>query len=181
MRQQVSAEICVILAESHHPVCSLKQMMTCSAIVFTNILDEALASDLFGCPRPCHAVSYVPIVSSSYFPSPRAEQSLQWKGIIRNVSDIRLNYLELNFYYEDLVIYTTKHVPEYETNSIMGTLGGNMGFFLGASVLTLAEILDFVVCLVMALGRRLCGFQKLGRGRSVGNGNEAVKTSIEAW
>ncbi|KAK7482955.1 hypothetical protein BaRGS_00025855, partial [Batillaria attramentaria] len=151
---------CSVGSDQTYRPCTTSDILTCYGLTTARLLDEGTSSgDFLGCPRPCHSYSYKPVVSSSYFPSPRAEARLRSLNIVGNVTNIRTNYLQLNFYYEDLTIQTTEHVPQYDWNSILGLLGGNMGFFLGASVLTLAELLDFIACVVMALLRKMwtCG------------------------
>ncbi|XP_070196705.1 acid-sensing ion channel 3-like [Littorina saxatilis] len=142
--------------------CSLADI-ACLSYEQGRIMNTALATgELLQCPRPCHTVSYVPTISSIYYPAPASVQLLQGQTGL-NLSEYRKNYLQLNIYYEDMMTQETRQEPEYDWITIMGLLGGNMGFFLGASVLTLAEVLDFVVCLLTWAAR---GVWRRYKGRS---------------
>ncbi|KAK7491155.1 hypothetical protein BaRGS_00017592 [Batillaria attramentaria] len=112
-------------------------------------------SDTLGCPRPCDYIAYHPTVSLSYFPSHVAEQELQRVGYVRNGTDMRSDFLELLFHFEEVIMYETKHVEVYTAKNLMGTIGGNMGFFLGASVLSICEILNVLLALCIVCAKRL--------------------------
>ena len=60
------------------------------------ILDRAMASDLLGCPRPCHGHSYLPTISMSYFPSKNALARLKEKGVVRNITHARYSSNRFN-------------------------------------------------------------------------------------
>ena len=58
--------------------CSLKEMMNCMAVKINTVMETALEKgDLLGCPRPCHALRYLPIISSAFFPAPAFFSVLQ--------------------------------------------------------------------------------------------------------
>ncbi|XP_070196858.1 acid-sensing ion channel 3-like [Littorina saxatilis] len=154
--------------------CGIYRIKGCLKNTMADILDEALASDLLGCPRPCHSHDYMVTMSTSYFPSAAALFHLKRNDRVRgNISHIRANYLQLQIYFVDLIVRKTEHVAKYEWTTVMGLLGGNMGFFLGASVLTLAELLDFIVCLLLLCCEKLCRPRVLTRRTSSVQGFQA--------
>ncbi|XP_078356042.1 acid-sensing ion channel 2-like [Oculina patagonica] len=54
----------------------------------------------------------------------------------------RDNLLELRIYYESLTFSDVRQVASYDLYSLLGDVGGQIGLFLGASLLTLVEYLD---------------------------------------
>ena len=72
---------------------------------------------------------------------PTLLKSKDW-GIIQNEEFYRQNYVGLNIHFDSLI--TTK-IEQFETDSLTSLicdLGGNIGLWLGGSILTLFEILD---------------------------------------
>ncbi|KAK6182121.1 hypothetical protein SNE40_009877 [Patella caerulea] len=76
-------------------------------------------------------------------------------GIIDSVDYARRNLLELYINFEDLVVWKTESVAEYNTMSILGNLGGHMGLFLGASMITVVELLETLVFFFIAFVVRM--------------------------
>ncbi|KAL8564733.1 hypothetical protein ACOMHN_003579 [Nucella lapillus] len=62
----------------------------------------------------------------------------------------RKNIFSLKIFFDDLVSYEVSHVPQYTMDNILGTIGGQMGLFIGASLLSLAEL----VYLLLTVGAR---------------------------
>ncbi|GFR61594.1 acid-sensing ion channel 1 [Elysia marginata] len=54
-------------------------------------------------------------------------------------------YTELQIFFEELVKKKISYSPQYTTDVIIGTLGGHLGFFLGASLITLFELFELAV------------------------------------
>lgn len=49
--------------------------------------------------------------------------------------------LSLNFYYEDLAYYEIVESPKYNWSDIVSSIGGSLGLCVGASLLSLVELL----------------------------------------
>ncbi|GFS16209.1 acid-sensing ion channel 4 [Elysia marginata] len=60
----------------------------------------------------------------------------------------RKTYLGLRLNFKDMIVRVSEHVPEQDTKTLFGAIGGNMGLFLGSSILTLVEVLEFVILLI---------------------------------
>ncbi|GFS26324.1 acid-sensing ion channel 5-like [Elysia marginata] len=114
------------------------------------IYDEATKMGLLGCPIPCTINSYQPIISQAAFPAPDllALDTMMTGNSSQMDSDL---YLGLSLFFEDLIMREHVHHPVYNSLSMMGMIGGNMGLLLGASLLTLAELLEFVLFLIWRL------------------------------
>ncbi|CAB4004599.1 acid-sensing ion channel 1 isoform X2, partial [Paramuricea clavata] len=59
------------------------------------------------------------------------------------------NLLAIDIFYEDLNYNIIKQVPAYSLPNLLGEIGGLMGLFLGASILTLLEFFDLVILIIL--------------------------------
>lgn len=51
----------------------------------------------------------------------------------------------LSVFYDDIATTYTEEVPAITGTSVLGTIGGNLGLFIGASLLTIVEILELLI------------------------------------
>ncbi|RUS87704.1 hypothetical protein EGW08_004545 [Elysia chlorotica] len=130
--------------------CTLYQQLSCFEPTFTDIYDEATKMDLLGCPIPCIVNSFQPIISQAAFPAPDllALDNMMTGNSSKMDKDL---YLGLSLFFEDLIVREQVHHPVYNSLTMMGMIGGNMGLLLGASLLTLAELLEFLLVLTWRL------------------------------
>ncbi len=59
--------------------------------------------------------------------------------------NFRKNFLNLDIYYNQLTVEEVVQQPAFAFLSLLGEIGGFLGLLLGASVLTVCEIFDFIV------------------------------------
>ncbi|KAK7474217.1 hypothetical protein BaRGS_00034566, partial [Batillaria attramentaria] len=111
------------------------------------------AENKCGCPRPCKYTEYDTRISSAVFPSEVATMTLQAMAFLPKTG-VRENYMEIRIYLDKLLLEEVVHEPVYTYISVMGTIGGQMGFFMGASLLTVAEVLEFCLCFLFRFMRR---------------------------
>ncbi|XP_067036372.1 acid-sensing ion channel 2-like [Acropora muricata] len=64
------------------------------------------------------------------------------------------NIISLDVYFQDLNYDEIVQVPKFEIFSLIANLGGNFGLFLGISLLSILEILDFIFKRIWCLIRR---------------------------
>lgn len=69
---------------------------------------------------------------------------------------LRENFLSLNIYYRELNFETISESAAYETGQFLSDFGGAMGLWMGASALTILELVDLVVRLI----QRCCKSRK---------------------
>eukprot|EP00117_Sycon_ciliatum_P002696 scpid46263/ scgid5448/ Acid-sensing ion channel 1; Acid-sensing ion channel 1.3; Amiloride-sensitive cation channel 2-C, neuronal; ZASIC1.3 len=62
-----------------------------------------------------------------------------------SLTGARENLLKLVVYFDDLNFEERKEIPVYPLVSMLGDLGGNLGLFLGASILTIIEVIQFAL------------------------------------
>lgn len=88
------------------------------------------------CRPPCTYWEYYPTVSYAYFPG---EAHIDYHGL----ADMR-GHVVLNVFYERLEYPVVKHVPAMSVPQFVANLGGQLGLWVGGSVLTLAQMLIFL-------------------------------------
>ena len=145
--------------QSHHPrlgsqsrVCSLFDHKMCTEAIMRRI-HHGDFSDRFsrcGCIDACSSTSYSSSLSRAEFPSLATARELTNlpDSPYSDISSLRENFIWLHVYFETLSVETVEKVASYSTQNLLGDVGGNLGLFIGASVATLAEILDYVARLV---------------------------------
>lgn len=57
---------------------------------------------------------------------------------------VKRNFAKLNVYFEALNYETVEQKKAYEVPGLLGDIGGQMGLFIGASILTILELFDYV-------------------------------------
>ena len=62
---------------------------------------------------------------------------------------IRQNLLRLNIYLEDLSIVEFTQMPAYDLADLFADIGGTLGLWMGISVLTIMELIELIIRLVM--------------------------------
>ncbi|XP_077984582.1 acid-sensing ion channel 2-like [Glandiceps talaboti] len=98
------------------------------------------------CPTPCDQSVFETKVSSTYWPSDYILQQLEEEFNLTNAeSFVRKNFLDLWFYFEELSFEEVDQVESYSSSSLQSDIGGFLGLFLGASLITVSEFLDFIL------------------------------------
>ncbi|XP_067686984.1 acid-sensing ion channel 4-A-like [Haliotis asinina] len=109
------------------------------------------------CPQPCHFVKYDLRTSLAAFPSHMISESLLRNGHAESYQQIRDDFMEVRVTFDGMILYHVEHVPEITPSDIFGKLGGQMGFFLGASLLTLTELIEVVIRTVLIVVFEIIG------------------------
>ncbi|XP_069815844.1 acid-sensing ion channel 2-like [Dendropsophus ebraccatus] len=60
------------------------------------------------------------------------------------MTDDHQNILVLDIFFEALNYETIEQKKAYEVAGLLGDIGGQMGLFIGASILTILEIIDYL-------------------------------------
>ncbi|XP_077303963.1 acid-sensing ion channel 4 isoform X2 [Lithobates pipiens] len=122
-------------------ICSPKEYTACA----DNTLDAAVedTSDRCLCPTPCNLTRYNKEISMVRIPNKGSARYLA-KKYNRNETYIRDNFLVLDIFFEALNYGTIEQKKAYDLASLLGDIGGQMGLFIGASILTVLEILDYL-------------------------------------
>ncbi|CAC5373002.1 unnamed protein product [Mytilus coruscus] len=119
----------------------------CNCLPYTHNNDyynhTKLACD---CPLPCTFTHYEVSVTSSLFPSDFYNKKIFDVNGDKHLDFYRQNYVSLHIYFDQLSTTISKQVPKYASaGDIFANLGGQMGLFLGASIVTLTELCEFLI------------------------------------
>ncbi|XP_052090167.1 acid-sensing ion channel 4-like [Mytilus californianus] len=108
---------------------------TCAAELYGNVFQS---STLCVCPPECHVIKFDQVLSS-----------------VANKNDYQSHYLKIRIYLKDLSTTVTEQIPKYDgVTLLLANLGGQMGLFLGASILTITELLEFIIFIVWTVIQR---------------------------
>ncbi|XP_044534897.1 acid-sensing ion channel 3 [Gracilinanus agilis] len=122
------------------PVCSPQQYKDCARPALGSMVRKDLSCP---CPNACASTRYAKELSMVRIPS-RASASYLAKKYNRSEQYIAENVLVLDIFFEALNYETVEQQKAYEVADLLGDIGGQMGLFIGASLLTILEILDFL-------------------------------------
>ncbi|KAK3770157.1 hypothetical protein RRG08_038670 [Elysia crispata] len=147
-------------ARGNVTVCSAKQMLTCEIPLSTNIQLHDLES--CACPRSCHQVTYNADVTYADFASMFIQEQARRDGISVLGNALRENTLDIRLFFKSLNVYEVKQEPKLTRESIIGTVGGQMGLFLGASILSITEVAE-ILLLVLAKWVKTCALRVTGK------------------
>ena len=69
---------------------------------------------------------------------------------------IQNNFARLEIYFEEMRFASIKETPKYNISTLFGTLGGNLGLWLGWSILSMLEFLEWMykLCLIALIRKR---------------------------
>ncbi|XP_035698908.1 acid-sensing ion channel 1C-like [Branchiostoma floridae] len=134
------------------PTCDPTTMFTC----VNDVLDQVIRGELkCDCPVPCRMTSYSTSVSYAGWPNRHTRTYLApYWGMDSNY--ITANGVVFSVFYEKLNYQKITELKAMDGGQLASNIGGMMGLFIGASLLTLLEVWEY-------LWQRLKGF--LGKHR----------------
>lgn len=97
------------------------------------------------CPLECEHIEYQTRISVANYPTNTYKNLFTLLDPGTPVMDLSNNAIKMTIYYEDLNVVTFTQSDSYTSDQVFGDIGGQMGLFLGASVLTIAEFCDFII------------------------------------
>ncbi|KAL5012168.1 hypothetical protein ScPMuIL_010719 [Solemya velum] len=136
------------LDPGNEDLCSLDQSQYCYIPKQRSALNSREYRKNCTCRNPCQETKYVTTASYSQFGSNFINDVLRQKDILPDEGYVRNNIIGVRIYYDSLLETETVQFPELTMEGILGNFGGLMGLFLGASLLSLSEILELVFLLI---------------------------------
>nr|CAB3223602.1 acid-sensing ion channel 2 [Phallusia mammillata] len=123
------------------PYCTPEQYMQCADSALDFLVKEDVKQCV--CETPCDVTRYNLEMSTLQLPSTQALSYLAYK--FQETEDyVKNNYVKLNIFFEALNYETIEQKVAYEIPGLFGDIGGQMGLFIGASILTILELFDYV-------------------------------------
>ncbi|XP_057581519.1 acid-sensing ion channel 5 [Hippopotamus amphibius kiboko] len=126
--------------------CDLQQFYHCVSPVLDYIEVEGLCTmgtHNSSCPVPCEETEYPATISYSTFPSQRALKHLS-KKLNQSQQYIRENLVNIEINYSDLNYKITQQQKAVSVSELLADVGGQLGLFCGASVITIIEIIEYI-------------------------------------
>ncbi|XP_077349826.1 acid-sensing ion channel 1C-like isoform X2 [Lithobates pipiens] len=125
-------------------VCNPEQYVFCADVHLKKI-DQAgeNGASVCSCETPCKMVRYGKELSMVKIPSKASSIYLANK-YNKTEQYIAENVLVLDIFFEALNFETIEQKKAYEVAGLLGDIGGQMGLFIGASILTILEIFDYL-------------------------------------
>ncbi|KAG7471630.1 acid-sensing ion channel 2 isoform X2, partial [Solea senegalensis] len=122
------------------PYCTPEQYKDCAEPALAKL--SAVESSSCMCRTPCNMTRYNKELSMVKIPSKTSARYLQ-KKFNRTEKYISDNILVLDVFFEALNYETIEQKKAYEVAGLLGDIGGQMGLFIGASILTILELFDY--------------------------------------
>ena len=118
------------------------------------------------CKRTCTTVKYIPTISTSAYPNPVAvEVARRLNFPAQNESAIRRRMLELSLHFATLDETRVTQHPRYEPFEIFSNFGGMLGLCLGVSLISVLELCEFLLrLLLICCKRQQVGTKKIANG-----------------
>uniref|UniRef100_A0A8C6WEU6 Acid-sensing ion channel 1 n=1 Tax=Neogobius melanostomus TaxID=47308 RepID=A0A8C6WEU6_9GOBI len=123
------------------PYCTPEQYKECADPALDFLVERD--NDYCVCETPCNLTRYGKEMSFVKIPSKASAKYLakKYNKTEQYISD---NILVLDIYFEALNYETIEQKKAYELAGLLGDIGGQMGLFIGASILTILELFDYL-------------------------------------
>uniref|UniRef100_A0AAY4CCG6 Acid-sensing ion channel 2 n=1 Tax=Denticeps clupeoides TaxID=299321 RepID=A0AAY4CCG6_9TELE len=122
------------------PYCTPEQYKDCAEPALAAL--SAVEGSGCVCRTPCNTTRYNKELSMVKIPSKTSARYLE-KRFNRSEKYISDNILVLDVFFEALNYETIEQKKAYEVAGLLGDIGGQMGLFIGASILTILEMFDY--------------------------------------
>ncbi|XP_078725153.1 acid-sensing ion channel 1-like isoform X4 [Lampetra fluviatilis] len=123
------------------PYCTPEQYKECADPALDFLVEKD--DNFCVCDTPCNTTRYGKELSMVKIPSKASAKYLA-KKYNKTEDYIRENVLVLDIFFEALNYETIEQKKAYEVAGLLGDIGGQMGLFIGASILTILEIFDYL-------------------------------------
>ncbi|XP_076125362.1 acid-sensing ion channel 1B-like [Alosa pseudoharengus] len=150
------------------PYCTPEQYKECADPALDFLVERD--NDYCVCETPCNMTRYGKELSFVKIPSKASAKYLA-KKFNKTEQYISDNILVLDIFFEALNYETIEQMKAYELAGLLGDIGGQMGLFIGASILTILELFDY---LYEVIKYKVCRCTKAKHKRSNNNDRGAV-------
>ncbi|KFP91356.1 Acid-sensing ion channel 1, partial [Apaloderma vittatum] len=130
------------------PYCTPEQYKECADPALDFLVEKD--NEYCVCEMPCNVTRYGKELSMVKIPSKASAKYLAKKY---NKSEQYIGILVLDIFFEALNYETIEQKKAYEVAGLLGDIGGQMGLFIGASILTVLELFDYAYEVIK---HRLC-------------------------
>ena len=121
---------------SHLPLCNISQL--CCIIASVTLVEEC------NCTKECNHTTYETSTSYSAYPA-RFEVKKTAEQYNTTPEIVQHSFVKVHVYFEELTIQAEVTVRSYGIGSLLSDIGGALGLFLGASIISLTEFLMWIL------------------------------------
>ncbi|XP_072568832.1 acid-sensing ion channel 2-like isoform X3 [Paramormyrops kingsleyae] len=122
------------------PFCTPEQYKDCAEPALATLFEKENYRCV--CRTPCNMTRYNKELSMVKIPSKTSARYLE-KKFNKSEKYIAENILVLDVFFEAINYETIEQKKAYEVAALLGDIGGQMGLFVGASILTVLELFDY--------------------------------------
>ncbi|KAJ8298909.1 hypothetical protein KUTeg_022969 [Tegillarca granosa] len=144
------------LDHGNETICSLAVYHLCYLNNSAQFASNATLQAQCKCKLECEFTKYDAAVSSTYFPATVYTNILNEMGLTNH----RTDWVEVRIFFDTLSYLSIQQIPEYTPEMLVGVIGGQMGIFLGASLLTLSELIEFIILSTYVLAKKMSWSRK---------------------
>ncbi|XP_012582275.1 PREDICTED: acid-sensing ion channel 5 [Condylura cristata] len=126
--------------------CDLQKFHSCVSPILDHIEIKGLCTmgkHNSSCPVPCEETEYPATITYSTFPSQKALKSLS-KKLNKSQEYIRQNLVNIEINYSELNYKITQQQKAVSVSELLADVGGQLGLFCGASMITIIEIIEYI-------------------------------------
>ncbi|XP_046354227.2 acid-sensing ion channel 4-B-like [Haliotis rufescens] len=132
-------------------MCSLVKLDSCYRPFVGSVSKDGNFVRECRCASECLFDRYTAQVSSSSFPASIWVNNFLNTTRAHTKESMQDNFLELRVFYDQMMVTSITQQPQYTVASLFSNIGGQTGLCLGASILTIMEITELLVCIVLFL------------------------------
>ncbi|XP_062453234.1 acid-sensing ion channel 1 isoform X1 [Rhea pennata] len=155
------------------PYCTPEQYKECADPALDFLVEKD--NEYCICEMPCNVTRYGKELSMVKIPSKASAKYLA-KKYNKSEQYIGENILVLDIFFEALNYETIEQKKAYEVAGLLGDIGGQMGLFIGASILTILELFDYAYEVIK---HRLCRRGKCRKNHKRSNTDKGVALSMD--
>ncbi|XP_051627352.1 acid-sensing ion channel 1 isoform X3 [Manacus candei] len=155
------------------PYCTPEQYKECADPALDFLVEKD--NEYCLCDMPCNMTRYGKELSMVKIPSKASAKYLA-KKYNKSEQYIGENILVLDIFFEALNYETIEQKKAYEVAGLLGDIGGQMGLFIGASILTVLELFDYAYEVIK---HRLCRRGKCRKNHKRNNTDKGVALSMD--
>ncbi|XP_049625579.1 acid-sensing ion channel 5 [Suncus etruscus] len=126
--------------------CDLQKFYNCVSPILDYIEVKGLCTvgtHNSSCPVPCEETEYPTTISYSTFPSRKALKYFS-KKLNQTQEYTRENLVNIEINYSDLNYKITHQQKAVSVSELLADVGGQLGLFCGASMITIIEIIEYI-------------------------------------
>lgn len=117
----------------------------------TSVIDFQRRASLKTCVPLCEQVIFKHQISTAEFPNKLGEEYAKYHNWnITDFDEMRKRYSQIHLFYETMKYMVIEQHAAIDVGQLFSNIGGQMGFYLGASIITFVEMIDFLIGLCVS-------------------------------